>query len=306
MISKHLPLVTVGIPTYNRSRILPRAIKSILNQTYKNIEIIISDNCSTDKTASICKSYANSNKHIRYFHQSSNYGYLFNYLFVLRLAKGKYFMWASDDDFRNPTYIKDVVDLLESDRDAVLGVTDAIHFNSKSKHLLKLPFRRWEDSFDATKSFLINPQVVSPMFYGIFKTSTLRSVGIHTDIRPMYNGSSDILTIVQVLLRGNLAYISKPLIHIKDSAHYHDKFDLMKSHVFTPDILLSIKRYLTYPIMFFLDFLYSIRYIFISRHSFQRKIILSIMTLRRWITENIMFIYNIIKGVVLFVYGYLE
>ncbi len=306
MISKHLPLVTVGIPTYNRSRTLPRAVKSVLNQTYKNIEMIISDNGSTDKTAEIGKTFAKTNNKIRYYRQSCNKGIVFNHSFVLRLAKGKYFKWLSDDDFLSPTYIENIIDLLETDSHAVLGVTNAVQFNSRTKYLLKLPFRHHEDSFNATKIFLINPHVVSPLLYGVYKTSVLRSAPVHTDSRPMYSGKSDIIFVLLVLLRGNLVYSSKSVTYIRDSAHYLDKFDLMKQHALTKEIIVSIKRYLCYPIMFMLDLIYSTKYILLSAHTFRHRCILIIMAIRRWVTEQVLFVYNIVKGGAIFVYGFLE
>jgi glycosyltransferase involved in cell wall biosynthesis len=305
MIPKHTPLVTVGIPTFNRAQMLPRAIESVLHQTYNNIEIIISDNYSTDKTYSICKKYANAHKQIRLYRQKTNTGPINNYLFVLKYAKGKYFMWVSDDDTRSPDYIEKVVALLELDPSTVLGVTSAVQFNTTSTYLLNLPFRKHEDSYHATNKFLINPQIISPLFYGIYRTSILRSIGVHHDGRPLYNGTSDILTVLEVLLRGNLVQASGYLMQINDSAHYHDKFDLMKKHVFTKEILNSIKRYLCYPIMFSMDLYYSIIYIFKSIHSLPHKIILTISALRRWMTEHIMFIYNISKGVLLVIWGFI-
>ena len=66
-------LVSIGIPTFNRSNLIKNAIQSALNQTYENIEIIISNNASTDKTIDILETFS-SNKKIRVFHQEKNIG----------------------------------------------------------------------------------------------------------------------------------------------------------------------------------------------------------------------------------------
>jgi glycosyltransferase involved in cell wall biosynthesis len=67
-------LVSIGIPTYNRAELLKRAIESALNQDYKNIEVIISDNASTDDTESICQFYCNQDARLKYVRHSQNRG----------------------------------------------------------------------------------------------------------------------------------------------------------------------------------------------------------------------------------------
>lgn len=62
-------LVSIGLPTFNRSKSLERALDSLLAQTYVNFELIISDNASTDSTESICREYARKDKRIKYFRQ---------------------------------------------------------------------------------------------------------------------------------------------------------------------------------------------------------------------------------------------
>ena len=75
-------LVTIAIPTYNRAdNYLKQALSSALVQTYRNIEIIVSDNCSTDNTESVVKNFKDSR--IRYFKQKKNIGPYKNFNFLL-------------------------------------------------------------------------------------------------------------------------------------------------------------------------------------------------------------------------------
>ena len=76
-------LISIGIPTFNRSKLLITAISSALNQSYKNIEIIISNNCSTDNTAEILKSYEKL-KNIKVFNQIKNIGVVNNWKFLFK------------------------------------------------------------------------------------------------------------------------------------------------------------------------------------------------------------------------------
>ncbi len=98
-------LVSIGLPTFNRAAQLKRALDSLLAQTYKNFELIISDNASTDATRQICEEYAAKDKRIRYFRQKENIGMIKNFDFVFNLAAGKYFLSAYDDDWYDPNFI---------------------------------------------------------------------------------------------------------------------------------------------------------------------------------------------------------
>ena len=99
------PLVTIAIPTYNRANgYLRNAIECALKQTYRNIEVIISDNCSSDNTEEIVKSYADPR--IRYFRQSANIGANNNFNFCVEQAHGAYFLLFHDDDSIDADFIE--------------------------------------------------------------------------------------------------------------------------------------------------------------------------------------------------------
>jgi glycosyltransferase involved in cell wall biosynthesis len=90
------PLVTIAIPTHNRASYLREAIHSALNQTYRNIEVIVSDNCSDDCTGAVVRGFADPR--LRYFRQEVNMGMVPNWNFCLKHAEGEFFVLLSDDD----------------------------------------------------------------------------------------------------------------------------------------------------------------------------------------------------------------
>lgn len=93
------PLVSVGIPTYNRPEGLRRTLECITNQTYKNLEIIVSDNCSpTAETETVVNEFIKKDRRIKFFRQEENKGPYLNYKFVLERSRGEFFMLAADDD----------------------------------------------------------------------------------------------------------------------------------------------------------------------------------------------------------------
>lgn len=108
-----LPLVSIGMPTYNSNNKISRAFHTLMKQEYPNLEIIISDNCSTDDTAEVCRKLAEQDDRIRFFRQETNKGVWANFQFVLTKATGKYFMFLADDDRMEPEVIFKYVDYLE-------------------------------------------------------------------------------------------------------------------------------------------------------------------------------------------------
>lgn len=117
------PLVTIGIPTYNRPIELHKAIEASISQSYKNLEIIISDNSSTDPMVErLCLEYVKKDNRITYVRHIQNYGPQFNYKYVLENANGKYHMFLADDDWLSENYIFECVNILEnSDFSIVFG-----------------------------------------------------------------------------------------------------------------------------------------------------------------------------------------
>lgn len=120
-----LPLVSVGLPTLERAEILPRALESLLAQTYPNLEIMISDNFSGDETPFICDEYARRHSAVRFKRQTERVPAMANFRTALQLTSGKYFMWASDDDHWDPRFVQVLVDGLEADPNLALLAAEA-------------------------------------------------------------------------------------------------------------------------------------------------------------------------------------
>jgi glycosyltransferase involved in cell wall biosynthesis len=99
-----VPPVTIGIPTYNRADGYFRlALESAVRQTYKNIEIVVSDNCSTDNTEAVVKEIADAR--VRYFKQEKSLSPNENFNFCLNQAGGAYFLLLHDDDLIDEDFI---------------------------------------------------------------------------------------------------------------------------------------------------------------------------------------------------------
>ncbi|MBU6338598.1 MAG: glycosyltransferase family 2 protein [Rickettsiales bacterium] len=141
-------LVSIGLLIYNAEKYLKYAIESLLKQDYENFEIVISDNCSTDKTEEICRYYAKQDSRISYHRNKENIGAAKNYDLVFRLSKGKYFAWASFDDVWHEKFISKCVECLESHPDAVM-CAPAIEFMDEDGVIMEGDFSMY-DNFDTT------------------------------------------------------------------------------------------------------------------------------------------------------------
>lgn len=121
--SETIPELTIGLPVYNGERFLEQAILSLLNQTFSDFELVISDNGSDDGTESICRQAAQADKRIRYIRHPHNRGAIFNWNFVAGEARGRYFKWASANDYCDPRFLEACRDELENNPDVVLCYT---------------------------------------------------------------------------------------------------------------------------------------------------------------------------------------
>jgi glycosyltransferase involved in cell wall biosynthesis len=123
-----LPLVTIGVATYNQSVYLSILVESIMNQTYSNWELIIFDDCSQDESELIIQPYL-KDKRITFIKNETNLGLFRNWTQVFKSGQGKYFLGLGGDDYLHHTYLEALVPLLEQNPDSVLAYTPTIWVN---------------------------------------------------------------------------------------------------------------------------------------------------------------------------------
>ena len=129
------PTVSVIIPTFNRAHTLPRAIKSVLAQSYQNFELIVIDDGSTDETASVFQDYP----YVQYFYQK-NKGVSAARNHGLKIAQGKYICFLDSDDAWHKNKLEKQLNIFENDPELQACYTDETwirngkHFNQHKKH----------------------------------------------------------------------------------------------------------------------------------------------------------------------------
>jgi len=117
---KRTPLLTIGLPVYNSERYLEQSLDSLLNQSFGEFRLIISDNASTDRTGEICQDYARRDQRIDYFRNSTNIGLSPNFNRVFELSDSPYFKWATADDYWAPSMLEKALAIMESDTQVAL------------------------------------------------------------------------------------------------------------------------------------------------------------------------------------------
>lgn len=118
-LSKNKPRLSIGMPVYNGERYIKKAIDSILTQTFRDFELIISDNASTDQTQKICLDYMEKDNRVHYYRNEKNLGGPNNYNRVFELSTAYYFKWAAYDDVLAPDFLKKCIAVLDSDSSVV-------------------------------------------------------------------------------------------------------------------------------------------------------------------------------------------
>lgn len=203
------PLVTIGMPVYNSERHVRRALDSVLAQSYTNLEIIISDNGSTDSTHLICQEYAARDSRIRLLRNDSNKGVIANFNIVLAAASGTYFKAMSSHDAIAPTFIETGVRRLEQVRDAVLYYTvvrkieESGELNGQYTDGFELLDSNPMDRFLRLQEKL---KVNNPM-YGLIRRDKLLQTGF---LRPCL--ASDIIAMAELSLQGKFLMGTEPLM----------------------------------------------------------------------------------------------
>jgi glycosyltransferase involved in cell wall biosynthesis len=202
------PRVSIGVPVYNGERFLAETLESLVNQSYRDLEIIIGDNCSTDGTEAICRSLAARDPRVRYLRHERNLGIAGNYMRLLEEARGGYFRWAAADDLSDPRAVEACVEALDQHPDAVLAYPKTRLIDEEGKQLedyednVDLPFARPSERFT---QLLIRLGLCNAVF-GLIRTEVLRRT---RGIRPFVG--SDIPFLAELALHGKFVEVPERL-----------------------------------------------------------------------------------------------
>jgi glycosyltransferase involved in cell wall biosynthesis len=268
---KNQPLVSICVPAYNSAEFLEKTLQSIINQSYRNIEIIIVDDCSKDKTSQIIRLIHDDR--INYVKNSVNLGVEKNWNKTLQLANGKYCKVMGADDIIYPSIIEEQVGILEDKQYAdVVLVTSHKHVIDQDDVLVltrKFPGKGRIEGLKAVKMSLIRgANVIGEPVAGLFRREALEKSGL-------YNGENlymiDLDQWSRILKHGDLYVIDSVLYAFRISTN-----SLSSSLGFAQVGLFNM----------FVDKLYSDKTFHINRFE---KIVAKTMSLAMGIARNLVY-----------------
>jgi glycosyltransferase involved in cell wall biosynthesis len=209
-----VPTVSVGMPVYNGETYLEVAISSVLSQTFADLELIICDNASTDRTAEICQHYAARDPRVRYFRNPQNLGAAPNYNLAFSHARGRYFKWLAHDDRMTPTYLAKTVRVLDERTDAVLcnSVVQYIDQNGAAIGLYNTGLALADSQSAAARfAWMVLRSHSCVDFFGLIRRDALRGSLLHGSFH-----GADRALLAQLAIRGRLIQLPAPLVEMRE------------------------------------------------------------------------------------------
>ncbi len=190
--------ISIVLPVYNGSEYIADSINSILTQTYKNWELIIVDDCSTDKTPEIIKHYKESDPRITICRNEKNLG-LPNTLNVgFSLASGDYYTWTSDDNLYLPYALEKMIDVLEKEPEVLMVYTDFSVIDSSGKvFYVKKTFE---------PKYIVAQNVCGACF--LYRSETAKQIGTYD---PESFLAEDYDYWIRIYRQGNIRHLSENL-----------------------------------------------------------------------------------------------
>lgn len=216
--------ITVGIPTFNRADLLREAIESVLEQTYPDFRLIVSDNASTDETQAVVASV--SDTRLEYARAEENIGMIGNFNRVMELAETEFVMLLPDDDRLYPDYLGAVVDVFQRNPRVGLVHTafDEIDIESRvqkhaasyvktSQHVLVEPGHAFLERSMTSTAILLSSTT--------FRTEAIRQAGGMTTLEEPF---ADVPLFMRIAQNWELAYIDRPLVGFR----VHDQTETVR------------------------------------------------------------------------------
>ncbi|EKD70291.1 MAG: Glycosyl transferase, family 2 [uncultured bacterium] len=200
--------ITTLLATYKRPRELSRAVLSVLNQTYKNLQIAIFDDASSDETEETIRKLQKEDTRIKYYCHPQNIGALANFKFTFTDIETPYFSILSDDDILDPKFYEKAISILETNPDIMFIILDSLAID-KDCNLVdefvpnnKLKFYRDNNRFDA----LIKREIPNDWTSMVFRREV---ANIYLKMQDNYDISSDMRFLLIAVARYKFAYLSQ-------------------------------------------------------------------------------------------------
>jgi O-antigen biosynthesis protein len=245
------PLISILIPNYNYIKYLATAVDSALAQKYPNIEVIVSDNCSTDGAWELLNERYGSNPRVRLFQNAQNIGMAANFDRLLELARGDYLMCLSSDDFLYPSHLSLLAAQFAGDPslDVVYCNTYFADDDGRVFSMRNLPGQFPVSYVDARDELVENFTTVCPVCFpcALFKSEVLLEPGMCGESN---NGQEarDWEVIMRLALAGKrFAYVAEPTMAVRLHADQFSGAAYHQSGRNVLDYAAYVERYMDHP-----------------------------------------------------------
>lgn len=237
--------IDILMATYNGEKYIRQQIESILNQTYTNFRLIISDDCSSDNTRNILKEYKEKDKRIKIIYQEVNLGYIRNFEFLLKQVENELYMLSDQDDIWNLDKIEKSVNKLKKENaDLVFSDLEVIN---QDEELIAKSF--WEQKGLNKKIKKDKSKIGLRLNNYITGCTILSKKSFIEDILPIPTGTKylihDFWIAIVISLKGKIEYIEEPLIkyrqHQSNQVGYEMKSKELKSLEEIRELFINVK-----------------------------------------------------------------
>lgn len=207
----NIPLVTIGVPTYNGEQYIRQALDSLLAQDFEDFELIISDNASEDRTREICLEYSKRDQRVKYYRNNSNMGLDQNFNQVFKLSRSPYFTWASSDDTRHTSFLSACLEVLENNESIVLCYSEVLIIGSNGHVVgLKEDDKLEISSDDPAERFRQSLWKINSgtPIHAVIRSSAMKKTKLLGGFL-----NSDVVFLKELSLLGNFHQVARPLFY---------------------------------------------------------------------------------------------
>jgi glycosyltransferase domain-containing protein len=224
-MSNILPLVSIGVPTRNRAKKLEKCLISILQQSYSNIEVIVSDNMSTDATPGVCKEFMRRDHRVKTYRQTKNIRAVPNFDYVRQKATGVYFMLLGDDDWIDPTLIQTCIDFLEDNPDHIAASGQTHYYRDNNVQFKGVTLSIQSSSNIKRVLNTISKVIDGGTFYAMYRAKPTNKI-------PYLNvWGMDYYFLCEAAFLGKIKTLADVACHRIDNSHRHSIKDTLESAV---------------------------------------------------------------------------